>query len=128
MTCFIFDKFIFAKLALFCESQAIKYQSANLLLRRRYSYLWLRLRYFRSAKSKEYLLLHSTYSYLCTLSKYEQTMKTSVIVRFVVLGLLWLGLVGYLVTHVKMTLYIAFVIVASAIIVFVPMYKKYIRK
>lgn len=80
------------------------------------------------AKSKEYLLLHSTYSYLCTLSKYEQTMKTSVIVRFVVLGLLWLGLVGYLVTHVKMTLYIAFVIVASAIIVFVPMYKKYIRK
>jgi len=33
-----------------------------------------------------------------------------------------------LVTHVKMTLYIAFVIVASAIIVFVPMYKKYIRK
>ena len=128
MTCFIFDKFIFAKLALFCESQAIKYQSANLLLHRRYSYLWLRLRYFRSAKSKEYLLLHSTYSYLCTLSKYEQTMKTSVIVRFVVLGLLWLGLVGYLVTHVKMTLYIAFVIVASAIIVFVPMYKKYIRK
>ena len=55
-------------------------------------------------------------------------MKTSVIVRFVVLGLLWLGLVGYLVTHVKMTLYIAFVIVASAILVFVPMYKKYIRK
>lgn len=54
-------------------------------------------------------------------------MKTSVIVRFVVLGILWLGLVGYIVTHVKMTLYIAFVIVASAIIVFVPMYKKYIR-
>ena len=65
--------------------------------------------------------------YLCTLSKFEEIMKTSVIVRFVVLGILWLGLVGYIVTHVKMTLYIAFVIVASAIIVFVPMYKKYIR-
>lgn len=65
--------------------------------------------------------------YLCTLSKFEEIMKTSVIVRFVVLGILWLGLVGYIVAHVKMTLYIAFVIVASAIIVFVPMYKKYIR-
>jgi hypothetical protein len=30
--------------------------------------------------------------------------------------------------HAKVTLYTVFVIVASAIIIFVPMYKKYIRK
>jgi len=55
-------------------------------------------------------------------------MNTSVILRFVVLGLLWLGLVGYILTHARFTLYIAFVIVASAIIIFVPMYKKYVKK
>ena len=55
-------------------------------------------------------------------------MKTSVILRFVILGLLWLGLVGYILAHTKFTLYIAFVIVASALIVFVPMYKKYVKK
>ncbi len=55
-------------------------------------------------------------------------MKTSVILRFVILGLLWLGLVGYILAHTKFTLYIAFVIVASAIIVFVSMYKKYVKK
>ena len=55
-------------------------------------------------------------------------MKTSVIARFVILGLLWLGLVFYILTHTTFTLYIAFVIVASAIIIFVPMYKKYVKK
>ena len=37
-------------------------------------------------------------------------MKTSVILRFVILGLLWLGLVGYILTHAKLTLYLAFVV------------------
>lgn len=56
-------------------------------------------------------------------------MKTSVILRFAILGLLWLGLVTYIVTHTpKFTLYTAFVIVASAIIIFVPLYKKYVRQ
>lgn len=55
-------------------------------------------------------------------------MKTSVIARFVILGLLWLGLVFYILTHTAFTLYTAFVIVASAIIIFVPMYKKYVKK
>lgn len=55
-------------------------------------------------------------------------MKTSVIIRFLILGILWLGLVGYILTHAQLTLYLAFVIVASAIIVFVPMYKKYVKK
>ncbi len=55
-------------------------------------------------------------------------MKTSVILRFVILGVLWLGLVIYLVASAPFTLYTAFVIVASAIIIFVPMYKKYVNK
>lgn len=52
----------------------------------------------------------------------------SVIVRFVILGVIWLGLVAYIIARVPLTLYTLFVIVASAIIVFVPMYKKYLRK
>lgn len=55
-------------------------------------------------------------------------MDRSVIFRFVILGILWLGLVGYIVTHSRFTAYTAFIIVASAIIIFVPMYKKYVRK
>lgn len=55
-------------------------------------------------------------------------MKTSVILRFVILGLLWLSLVGYIIARTpKFTLYTAFVIVASAIIIFVPIYKKYVK-
>lgn len=55
-------------------------------------------------------------------------MKTSVIFRFAVLAVLWLLLVGYILTHTRFTLYIGFVIVASAIIIFMPMYKKYVKK
>ncbi len=58
----------------------------------------------------------------------QKKTDTSVILRFVILGVLWLGLVGYILTHTAFTLYTGFVIVASAIIIFVPMYKKYIRK
>lgn len=55
-------------------------------------------------------------------------MKTDVILRFVILGLLWLGLVVYiLAASPRITLYTAFVIVASAIIIFVPLYKKYVK-
>lgn len=50
------------------------------------------------------------------------------ITRFVILGVLWMGLVGYILSHAQITLYTLFVIVASAIIIFVPMYKKYVRK
>lgn len=55
-------------------------------------------------------------------------MKTSVILRFVILGILWLWLVGFLLTHSEPSLYTAFVVVASGIIIFVPMYKKYVKK
>lgn len=57
-----------------------------------------------------------------------QTGKTSVIVRFVVLGLLWLWLAGAILLRVRpLTAYHFFVLVASAIIIFVPMYKKYCK-
>ncbi|MDE6464167.1 MAG: hypothetical protein K2L16_06005 [Muribaculaceae bacterium] len=55
-------------------------------------------------------------------------MKTSVLIRFIILGLLWFGLVCYIVAHAPLTLYTIFIIVASGIIVFVPMYKKYVKK
>lgn len=54
-------------------------------------------------------------------------MKLSVIIRFVILGVLWLALVCAIVTRTPFTLYTAFVIVASAIIIFVPVYKKYVN-
>lgn len=62
------------------------------------------------------------------MSKFAKEMKTSVIIRFVILGLLWLGLVmTILVRTPKITLYTVFVIAASAIIIFVPVYKKYVK-
>lgn len=58
----------------------------------------------------------------------RKSMEKQVIFRFVTIGLLWLGVVGYLLTHARPSLYLAFVVIASAIIVFVPMYKKYVKK
>ena len=54
-------------------------------------------------------------------------MNTSVIIRFLILGVLWLAVVALLLSTRPLTPYLAFVIVASAIIVFVPMYKKYVK-
>ncbi|MDE6276952.1 MAG: hypothetical protein K2M06_02480 [Muribaculaceae bacterium] len=55
-------------------------------------------------------------------------LSSSVIIRFVLLALLWAALVALIVLYSRpFTLYTAFVIVASAIIIFVPMYKKYIK-
>lgn len=55
-------------------------------------------------------------------------MKFSVILRFVALGALWLLLCYMLLASGRpVTLYTWFVIVVSAIIIFVPMYKKYVR-
>ncbi len=54
--------------------------------------------------------------------------SSSVIIRFAILGVLWAALVALIVLYSRpFTLYTAFVIVASAIIIFVPMYKKYIN-
>lgn len=54
-------------------------------------------------------------------------MKQSVIIRFAILGVLWLALVITILMRTPFTLYTAFVIVASAIIIFVPVYKKYVK-
>lgn len=54
--------------------------------------------------------------------------RATIITRFVILGILWLLLVVAMVVRTpKFTFYNAFVIVASGIIVFVPLYKKYCR-
>lgn len=58
-------------------------------------------------------------------------MKSSVIIRFVIVGILWLGLSAMLLTRIiasgqPVTLLSLFPIAASAIIVFVPLYRKYV--
>lgn len=55
-------------------------------------------------------------------------MTNAVKFRFVCLALLWLCLSYLVVTTQPFTLKTIFILVASGIIVFVPMYKKYIRK
>ncbi len=55
-------------------------------------------------------------------------MTNAVKFRFACLLLLWLALAYLMVTSRPMTLKTLFILAASAIIVFVPMYKKYIRK
>lgn len=59
--------------------------------------------------------------------KFAVEMKQSVIIRFAILGVLWLALVITILMRTPFTLYTAFVIVASAIIIFVPVYKKYVK-
>lgn len=54
-------------------------------------------------------------------------MKTSVIIRFVILGLIWLALSATVLLRGGVTLYNLFVVAAAAIIIFVPMYKKYVK-
>lgn len=59
-------------------------------------------------------------------------MKTSVIIRFLIIGLLWLGCCIWLINRMiasgtEITLMSLFPIVASGVIVFVPLYKKYVR-
>ncbi len=56
-------------------------------------------------------------------------MNVQNIVRFSILGLLWLGLVAYIFAFSRpITFYTIFIVIASAIIIFVPMYKKYVKK
>lgn len=55
-------------------------------------------------------------------------MNTPVIIRFAALGIAWLATVGLLIARAgRITPYLIFIIIASAIIVFVPMYKKYVK-
>lgn len=52
-------------------------------------------------------------------------MNKSVIIRFAFIAALWLVLCYLLVVSQPFTLKVAFIIIASGIIVFVPLYKKY---
>lgn len=52
-------------------------------------------------------------------------MTKAQIFRFTCIVLLWLGLCFIMVTSQPFTLRVLFIIVASGIIVFVPLYKKY---
>ena len=59
-------------------------------------------------------------------------MKTGIIIRFAIVGLLWLGVCAWFVarllaTQEPVTLMYLFPLIASAVIVFVPLYKKYIK-
>ena len=56
------------------------------------------------------------------------TMTKANILRFGIIGLLWLGLCYYILTHVpRIDFMTLFSIVASGIIIFVPLYKKYVK-
>lgn len=50
------------------------------------------------------------------------------IFRFVCLILLWLIMCWFVVAYQPFTLRVAFIVVASGIIVFVPVYKKYVKQ
>ncbi|MDE6109890.1 MAG: hypothetical protein K2L99_02445 [Muribaculaceae bacterium] len=56
-------------------------------------------------------------------------MKTTTAAGLALLFLLWLGLVALIIKGTeRFTLYTAFVIVASGIIIFVPLYRKYFKE
>ena len=71
----------------------------------------------------------ANYAYLCLLRQNNDTMTTGNLIRFACILLLWLGLCWLLLTRAaKIDFMVIFTIVASGIIVFVPLYKKYVRK
>ncbi len=58
-------------------------------------------------------------------------MSVSVILRFVIIGLLWLGICAILITRmiaqqIPLTLVSLFPVIASGFIIFIPLYKKYV--
>ncbi len=54
-------------------------------------------------------------------------MDTPTLIRFVFIGLLWLALCYILIASQPFTMRVAFIVVASGIIVWVPLYKKYLK-
>lgn len=57
----------------------------------------------------------------------KRQMKGAILVRFICVLLLWLLLCFLLLSQRTFTLWTLFVIIASGIIIFVPLYKKHIR-
>lgn len=47
------------------------------------------------------------------------------IIRFIIIGVLWLLLAIYVLLHAVINFFTIFALVASAVIVFVPMWRKY---
>lgn len=67
--------------------------------------------------------------YLCKLNQTILKMTAGNLIRFVCILLLWLFLCYILITRAaRIDFMVIFTIVASGIIVFVPLYKKYVRK
>ena len=67
--------------------------------------------------------------YLCRLNQTILKMTAGNLIRFVCILLLWLFLCYILITRAaRIDFMVIFTIVASGIIVFVPLYKKYVRK
>ncbi len=54
-------------------------------------------------------------------------MDTPTLIRFVFIGLLWFALCYIVIVSQPFTMRVAFILVASGIIVWVPLYKKYLR-
>lgn len=59
-------------------------------------------------------------------------MKLSVIIRFIIIGALWIGVCAYYIVRLRavgseINLLTLFPLIASGVIVFVPLYKKYVR-
>lgn len=83
-------------------------------------------------KMKKLLKGHcfTNYVYLCRLdTKKPDEMTTGNLIRFTCILLLWVGLCWLLLTRAaRIDFMVIFTIVASGIIVFVPLYKKYVRK
>lgn len=52
-------------------------------------------------------------------------MSTQNIFRFIIIGVLWLLLVVWILSHAVINFFTLFAIAASGIIVFVPLWKKY---
>ena len=52
-------------------------------------------------------------------------MSTANIIRFVIIGALWLLLVIFILSHAILNFFTLFAILASGIIVFVPLWRKY---
>ena len=75
-----------------------------------------------------FFALHSTFTIFAKLKKGHHSMTKYQIFRFACVALLWLALCVILLARVeRVDFMVLFAIVASGIVVFVPLYKKYVR-
>jgi hypothetical protein len=88
--------------------------------------------FFKKSKKKEYWLLFAKITvslWVINNCKDDNVMTTGNMIRFICILLLWVGLCWLLLTRAaRIDFMVIFTIVASGIIVFVPLYKKYVRR